>query len=101
MGIKVTTYGSANAKIVANWYRCFSRIIDGDPVFFCIGMTTINYGSTEKTAIQVGIETVHSKRSSIQLNLYKNVVIKEDCYEIWHNGTITADKKGAARIADF
>ncbi|HLW42127.1 MAG TPA: type I restriction enzyme HsdR N-terminal domain-containing protein [Flavobacterium sp.] len=101
LGTKVTAFGSATTKFAPNTYRSISKKINGDRVIFCFALSAVNYGKTIKTGIQVGVETIKTKRSSLQLNLDNSIIETADSYEIWHTGAITLGKKGASKRDKF
>src|SRR5690606_5257011 len=76
---------------------------NNDKHFFSLAISSMK--SSERveygTGLIVGTENSATKRSSLQLRIETSVTIVQDAYEVWHNGSITIGKKGAAKRAEL
>lgn len=99
IGIKFTKFGSAGGGYFPLEYRSFLLKNKIDKPIICISIVGIRSSLNVKagTCIYVGIETIHEKHSTLQLRIGSSVIINENIAEIWHNGSITIGKLGAAK----
>lgn len=112
-GLRFTSFGNAAGGNWPGLYRYFlikdsknnNQIIS----FAVMGKGKFvdhpKFGNTfANTYLIVAIDDFEKSHNSLQLSLDKYVNIKEDYYEIWHDGTITIGKQGAAKrqeLIDF
>lgn len=103
IGIKNTKFGSAGGVFFAKEFRSFVLTDKQEKPIICIALTSIASGKNSPigTTIMVGVETLHRKNISLELKIGKSVKILGNNIEIFHNGTITIGKLGAAKKQDL
>lgn len=103
IGLKYTKYGSAVSSFSAMDYRTFVIDSNNDKQMFSMAFSSMTSSENVQsgTGLIVGVENSNIKHSSLQLRIETSVEINKNIAEIWHNGTITIGKLGAAKRKDL
>jgi hypothetical protein len=103
IGLKYTKFGSAVSSFSAIDYRTFVIDLNNDKQMFSLAVNSMTSGEKVEagTGLIVGVENSNVKHSCLQLRIESSVEINKNIAEIWHNGTITIGKLGAAKRKDL
>lgn len=103
IGLKYTKYGSAVSSFSAMDYRTFIIENNNDKHFFSLALTSMKSSENVEfgTGLIVGTENSNIKHSSLQLRIETSVILMKNYFEIWHNGSITIGKTGAAKRSEL
>ncbi len=103
IGIKRTKFGNAAGAFFTNDFRSFLVKNRPDKPIICIALTAMDTGKNSpiRTSIYVGVETTHSKNSSLQIQVEKSIRIVNGKVIIEHNGAITVGRLGASKKQDL
>jgi hypothetical protein len=103
IGVIFEKFGNAGGSSFAKDYRRFLLENHVDKPLISIGLTCMSSGENSPigTSLLVGIGTEKHSHSSLQLRCDNFIEIKNNIATIWHDGTITVGKLGAAKRQDL
>jgi hypothetical protein len=107
LGYSFLTYGNAAGGTFPGYYRGFLvKTLDGNEAIYRIGMFGTAkltndpiYGNRRGyTVLNVATEDALSYHNSLQLNIDNSISKRKTDYRFFHNGRLTAGKKGSVKI---
>lgn len=103
IGVKFTKFGNAGGGFFNQHYRAFLFENHVEKPIIFLGLTSMSSGKNSPvgTSLFVSIETNDHSHSSLQLRCDKYINIENKKALIWHDGTITVGKIGAAKKQDL
>lgn len=100
VGLKTIKYGNAGSGVFAGMYRSFLYKQES-LVSFSISSMTRDENSAIHTSLMFGVEKLGHYHLSLELRVDKHVKLTNEFAYIYHDGTITVGKLGAAKRQDL